>query len=60
MLDNLIQVLPPARTEVLKEELGLLNRSTARLFVEPEDRALAECADLQGVGATRGQSFRAP
>jgi len=51
MLDNLIQVLPPARTEVLKQELGLLNRFTTRLFAEPEDRALATCADLQGVGA---------
>ena len=42
MLDNLIQVLPPARTELLKQELDLLNRSTARLFADPEDRALAE------------------
>lgn len=53
MLDNLIQVLPASRVELLQQELQLLNRSAARLFADPEDRALAEIGDLQGVGARR-------
>jgi uncharacterized membrane protein len=60
MLDNLIQVLPSGRTDLLKQELDLLDRSTARLFADPEDRVLAEGADLQGVGAERGRSSGSP
>jgi uncharacterized membrane protein len=50
MLENLTEVLPTERTALLRRELTLLNRSTARCFPEPEDQALAEVSDLQGVG----------
>jgi uncharacterized membrane protein len=50
MLENLTEVLPTERTVLLHRELTLLNRSTARCFPEPEDQALADISDLQGVG----------
>jgi uncharacterized membrane protein len=53
MLENLVEVLPPQRTALLRDELILLNRSTARCFPEPEDQALADISDLQGVGGKR-------
>lgn len=53
MLENLIQTLPASRTALLKQELALLKRSAERFFAEPEDRALAEVSDAQGVGGKR-------
>jgi uncharacterized membrane protein len=53
MLENLIQTLPETRARLLREEITLLERSTARSFAEPEDRALAEISDVQGVGGRR-------
>jgi uncharacterized membrane protein len=50
MLENLTQVLPPERTSLLRLEMDLLQRSCVRSFAEPEDRALADVGDLQGVG----------
>jgi len=50
MLENLIQTLPEARAVRLRQELALLHRSAERFFSEPEDRALAEVGDFQGVG----------
>ena len=50
MLENLIEVLPPERTTLLRRELTLLHRSVERSFPEPEDQALADVSDLQGVG----------
>jgi uncharacterized membrane protein len=50
MLENLTEVLSPERTPLLRAELTLLQRFTARLFLEPEDQVLAEVSDLQGVG----------
>jgi uncharacterized membrane protein len=50
MLENLIQTLPEPRAARLYKELALLRRSAERFFSEPEDRALAEVADFQGVG----------
>ncbi|MCX6926118.1 MAG: DUF2254 domain-containing protein [Verrucomicrobia bacterium] len=52
MLKNLTEVLPPERTALLRSELTLLHRSTERFFPEPEDQALADISDLQGVGGT--------
>jgi uncharacterized membrane protein len=54
MLDDLIRRLPATRTELLRKELTLLHRSAERFFSEPEDRALAEVSDAQGVGGKRG------
>jgi uncharacterized membrane protein len=55
MLENLILTLPPPRATLLRTELALLHRTSERLFVEPEDRALAEISDFQGVGGKREQ-----
>jgi len=52
MLDNLLQTLPESRGALLRQELALLRRTAERSFAEPEDRALAEVSDLQGVGGT--------
>jgi uncharacterized membrane protein len=56
MLENLVQSLPDARAARLRTELALLHRSAERFFAEPEDRALAESSDYQGVGGKHGQS----
>ena len=50
MLENLTEVLPPERTALLRGELTLLQRAAGRSFPEPEDQALADESDLQGVG----------
>lgn len=50
LLEDLIQELPEARAAPLRQELALLKRSAERFFAEPEDRALAEVSDPQGVG----------
>jgi uncharacterized membrane protein len=60
MLENLIQGLPERRAGLLRRELALLNRSAERFFAEPEDRALAEVSDLQGVGGKHGPSPGGP
>ncbi len=54
MLENLIQTLPAERAAVLRPELSLLQRSAERFFFEPEDRAMAEVGDFQGVGSKGG------
>lgn len=54
MLENLIHNLPAERTALLQKELDLLSRSAERSFPEPEDRALADISDLQGVGGKGG------
>ena len=58
MLENLMHSLPPERSALLEQELNLLNRSAERSFPEPEDRALAEVGDLQGVGGVEGGEDR--
>jgi uncharacterized membrane protein len=52
MLEDLIEGLPAARAPLLRQELALLDKSAVRAFPEPEDRALAEQADSQGVGGS--------
>jgi uncharacterized membrane protein len=67
MLENLIQTLPESRHALLRQELAMLQRSAQRSFTEPEDRALADVSDFQGVGGRQdssrgglGQSSPAP
>ena len=55
MLENLIQTLPEERAASLRQELKLLHRSAERFFTEPEDRALADVSDFQGVGGKPGR-----
>jgi hypothetical protein len=45
--------LPEGRAAPLRQELKLLKRSAERFFQEPEDRALADISDSQGVGGTQ-------
>ena len=54
MLENLIQSLTEERAALLRPELALLHRSAQRFFAEPEDRALADISDFQGVGGKQG------
>jgi uncharacterized membrane protein len=56
LLDNLIGTLPEERVALLRQELKVLDRSTERFFTDPEDRALAEISDFQGVGGKQGRS----
>ncbi len=53
MLEDLIRTLPEERVAPLRQELRILKRSAERYFQEPEDRALAEVSDAQGVGGTQ-------
>lgn len=50
MLENLIAVVPPHRTALLRAELELLSRGAARDFRDPEDQLRAASADSLGVG----------
>jgi len=56
MLEDLIESLPRERVPLLQQELQLLDRSVKRFFPEPEDRALADVGDLQGVGGAQEES----
>jgi uncharacterized membrane protein len=50
MLVNLIDIVPPSRSESLRRELEVLDRGVDRNFYEPEDRKLASSADSLGMG----------
>jgi uncharacterized membrane protein len=50
MLQNLILTLPEERSPLLRIELDLVHRSAERFFLDPEDQALADISDSQGVG----------
>ncbi len=60
MIENLIECLPRERAALLLPELAMLHRSSERSFPEPEDRALADISDLQGVGGRHGPSPTGP
>ncbi len=54
MIENLIQTLPGHRHAALRQELNLLDRALEKLYVFPEDLALARVADSQGLGGASG------
>jgi uncharacterized membrane protein len=58
MLENLMATLPAIRAEPLRRELQLLKKSAERCFEDPEDRALAEESDAQGMGGTNEPASR--
>ena len=60
MLESLIQILPESRRPLLRREWDLLQRTAERAFPEPEDRALAEVGDFQGVGGRHAQEQEPP
>jgi uncharacterized membrane protein len=50
MLEDLTDTLPQARHRLLQRELALLATASRRSFPDLDDQALAESADLQGIG----------
>jgi len=58
MILNLIATLPARRHAPLREELELLDRMLEKLYVLPEDLALARIPDTQGLGASAEKDFR--
>jgi uncharacterized membrane protein len=54
MIQNLLQTLPLHRHAALNEQLSLLDREIAKNFTYPEELALAQVADTQGLGGRSG------
>ena len=52
MIVNLANTLPPVRHAALRQELDLLDRTLDKLYVLPEDLALARIPDTQGLGGS--------
>src|SRR5215469_1094988 len=50
MIGDVLQILPEPRRELLRRELGLLDRSIERVYLLPEDLRRARIADSQGLG----------
>lgn len=50
MIENLGQTLPSHRQDELRQQLSLLDRDAKRLFLYPEELALATIPDSQGLG----------
>lgn len=59
MIVNLIQTLPEARHEALRQELDLLDRTIDRIYPFPEEAAMARVPDSQGLGASGTAERRA-
>lgn len=53
MLENLIPLLPPHRSAVLRQELDLLKSTVDRGFAVLADRERADLPDFQGLGGHR-------
>jgi uncharacterized membrane protein len=60
MLEDLIATLPEERVAPLRHELRLLKKSAERFFVEPEERALADISDSQGMGGRHDSMLSGP
>ena len=54
MVDNLVKTLPESRRPALRLELELLDRTIEKLYILPEDIALARISDTQGLGGSSG------
>ena len=52
MIINLANTLPAERHAALRQELDLLDRTIEKLYVLPEDLALARVPDSQGLGGS--------
>jgi uncharacterized membrane protein len=55
MIENLMETLPKHRHPALRDQLTLLDREVDRCFIYPEDRALANVGDSQGLGGASGR-----
>jgi hypothetical protein len=49
-----VKILPESRRPALRLELELLNRTIEKLYILPEDIALARISDTQGLGGSSG------
>lgn len=58
VLEYGLQVLPDFRRPALEAELALLDRRLAELYDFPEDLALAQMADSQGLGGSTPSTVR--
>ncbi len=58
MTNNLVATLPESRRPALRQELELLDRIIEKLYILPEDIALARISDTQGLGGSSGTSWR--
>jgi uncharacterized membrane protein len=56
MLENLLQTLPAYRHAALHQQMSLLDREIAKNFIYPEELALAQIADSQGLGGHSGKN----
>ena len=56
MLENLILLLPPHRSSVLRQELDLLKSTIDQGFAVAQDRERADFPDSQGLGGRRNPS----
>ena len=52
MIENLIKTLSEFHQPALREQLDLLDRTIEKIYVIPEDLALARIADSQGLGGS--------
>jgi len=52
MIINLANMLPSVRQSALRQELDLLDRTLEKLYLLPEDLALARIPDTQGLGGS--------
>jgi uncharacterized membrane protein len=59
MIDNLVQTLPEYRCSALRQERDLLDSTLERLYVLPQDLALACVSDTQGLGGAAKSLDRA-
>jgi uncharacterized membrane protein len=59
MIDNLVQTLPEYRCSALRQERDLLDSTLERLYVLPQDLALARVSDTQGLGGAAKSLDRA-
>jgi uncharacterized membrane protein len=58
MIENLMLTLPAHRQAALLTELSLLDREIEKKFTYPEELALAQIADTQGLGGHSGKIKR--
>ncbi len=58
MIDNLVQTVPKHRHPALRHQLTMLDREIKNRFVLPDERALAQVADTQGLGGHAGRARR--
>jgi uncharacterized membrane protein len=57
MYDYLMQVLPEARKDAIRNEIGLLRQTLEQCYESSQDLELAASADFLGFGACRTKNY---